>query len=1302
MVSSPCSPSYAAAMQIPPDSVYAAVSPQLPVPELLDVPDLNIYPSAPDPVFSKQQPQYWPPNDCFPQERRIRILDDSVRERWEDGYRSLLFITSESGTQVLVPLWSILYWKHVFEVMHAKARWRSTMGFIPDVIFRLSFRKPTGSEEQRIATRGWHTFNQIGWRVPLFTAQLRVNHHSLHLASILHQANWYDYGHMHCGLVNLRARYQHRLPYIELAHSELHDKIVQIFGQGMPAPHQIPSELLGVIMWLRQYPDRHIAAVVHLEERQHWAVVLAGSTGKVRVADSLTGDHLPSWWFEVKKAYQRFLETVNSSYVMRAEAANLGKQKDFYNCGPATLTAIENFLDDNSSKWEEQDPNYHRLRIATEIANATKDCPSAFPNANTWAIPWPRPDGTFDSQLNNAFLQLQRQRQTPRMRGGDPKNWEFVPLTEQKAEERAVKAAPSPVLQYASDTCQTVGSNSAGPSDVSMTVRADFADSESDDEPLASATSRSKTSILGSETVDLTLHTSSEVEKAESQASWIPETSRQPTKSLEGAQGQTSHSPPHNILDIVSPPPSSVLVTDMHAGLESCDSYDADGSSSPESQMGVIVDPHRRTKRKLEADTSAIAESSGGTSSDTATKKKRVPCRKNKNAAQRSDVFRTAMTTGEIKAYERHQFTCNCPKAGPHRMNDIAFDVFKLKQHRNTAAHKRWWDRAQLEDGNGSQLDFSALPACLGLRGETYIPLFSSITDWGGIQEGCTIWGRLSLRLFPYKHGLRDIQPQDGDANTSPAYACWTDNETAIFEAERALSALWQLDRAAKSVRSTSCERRVMGDSTERICEACRKLQNDEKFKRALRKKKFVENQLNAMPLNERELAIKSKIRNTPKNQCTPSMRIAQVYLENRAVMRFYQLMEDTDKPTASIFRKLEQMANAGEFNDDDTLQGIFKLIYESKSRRADPTGKAIHGIRYSEDVMHFFVLLRSRGISSTGPFAAIRGIFHGGPGDRYIRAWIASRQTGFIVFGAIDKDRVKNFMDRMKKCGLMDVPLCVSADATVLPSDEKRPALAFVKLFAKEGIKGHLVGSALSMAETAVKKNADLETICDNIDATKNYATQVLAVMITCPLDGVPPMVVALYPIKKSVNQTILSKILEDVRLEIQKHGGKVIAYATDGGSPERGAQKTLKARFLSRKKVKHLEVFVRDLNFKLTTPVVDGHPLIMIQDPEHARKTLRNNFRSGATLLDLGGAVLAYETLLGMLQYSGHGLAITDLVGGDKQDDGAALRLFHSIALRSLVVDGKVREGMEGLFIVLFVFGKSKETITLSQSNV
>lgn len=79
------------------------------------------------------------------------------------------------------------------------------------------------------------------------------------------------------------------------------------------------------------------------------------------------------------------------------------------------------------------------------------------------------------------------------------------------------------------------------------------------------------------------------------------------------------------------------------------------------------------------------------------------------------------------------------------------------------------------------------------------------------------------------------------------------------------------------------------------------------------------------------------------------------------------------------------------------------------------------------------------------------------------------------------------------------------------LPSDEKRPALAFVTMFAELNVWGHIVGSTLPLAATAIREHNDLDIVSHKIVATKSFANQVLAVMIsvslTCLANTISPV---------------------------------------------------------------------------------------------------------------------------------------------------------------------------------------------------
>lgn len=70
-----------------------------------------------------------------------------------------------------------------------------------------------------------------------------------------------------------------------------------------------------------------------------------------------------------------------------------------------------------------------------------------------------------------------------------------------------------------------------------------------------------------------------------------------------------------------------------------------------------------------------------------------------------------------------------------------------------------------------------------------------------------------------------------------------------------------------------------------------------------------------------------------------------------------------------------------------------------------------------------------------------------------------------------------------------------------------------------------------------------------------------------------------------------------------------------------------------------------------------------------------------------------LTHRSLVDLFKTRKSGLVLKDVENVDKQDDGAARRVFHAVALEATteVVDGVTvkREGFIRLFSYLFVFG-------------
>jgi len=111
---------------------------------------------------------------------------------------------------------------------------------------------------------------------------------------------------------------------------------------------------------------------------------------------------------------------------------------------------------------------------------------------------------------------------------------------------------------------------------------------------------------------------------------------------------------------------------------------------------------------------------------------------------------------------------------------------------------------------------------------------------------------------------------------------------------------------------------------------------------------------------------------------------------------------------------------------------------------------------------------------------------------------------------------------------------------------------------------------------------------------------------------------------------------------------------------------------------------------NVHFKVPIINERPLVRIQDPKHAKKTARNQLFTGARLLSLGIDTARYDQLFQLAHQDNNILLKRDVLNVDKQDDGAAYRIFYSGTLAQIIESENVPSNMIGLFVYLFILGK------------
>ncbi|KIY68996.1 hypothetical protein CYLTODRAFT_350392, partial [Cylindrobasidium torrendii FP15055 ss-10] len=204
--------------------------------------------------------------------------------------------------------------------------------------------------------------------------------------------------------------------------------------------------------------------------------------------------------------------------------------------------------------------------------------------------------------------------------------------------------------------------------------------------------------------------------------------------------------------------------------------------------------------------------------------------------------------------------------------------------------------------------------------------------------------------------------------------------------------------------------------------------------------------------------------------------------------------------------------------------------------------------------------------------------------------------------------------------------------------------------------------------------------------------ATKVRTWSIMICLPKITAIVVAAKGITESNTGEELMPMTLDVLKGLWSMGILVCSSATDGAKPERNC-----GRLLAQHKTSTHDVVIHHpglgrQDIHINIPLIDGHPLAILQDCKHLSKTSRNQLFSGARLLVFPQHVVMYSQLLDIAT-SGGPLFMSDVVNTDRQDDPAATRTHsgHTIAWLAENRDGRYT----GLIVYLFMFGEAIDAV-------
>jgi hypothetical protein len=125
-----------------------------------------------------------------------------------------------------------------------------------------------------------------------------------------------------------------------------------------------------------------------------------------------------------------------------------------------------------------------------------------------------------------------------------------------------------------------------------------------------------------------------------------------------------------------------------------------------------------------------------------------------------------------------------------------------------------------------------------------------------------------------------------------------------------------------------------------------------------------------------------------------------------------------------------------------------------------------------------------------------------------------------------------------------------------------------------------------------------------------------------------------------------------------------KVLAMGADGAAPELAAQDLMDQE---KSDFPPLTYEYPLYGIHLRGPVFKTGPLISVTDCPDTCKTGQNQPQYRTHTASMGAGFLTNRSLVDLFETGQSGLVLKDVENVDKQDDGAACRAFHTVALEA-----------------------------------
>ncbi|KAF9034576.1 hypothetical protein BJ165DRAFT_1534007 [Panaeolus papilionaceus] len=569
---------------------------------------------------------------------------------------------------------------------------------------------------------------------------------------------------------------------------------------------------------------------------------------------------------------------------------------------------------------------------------------------------------------------------------------------------------------------------------------------------------------------------------------------------------------------------------------------------------------------------------------------------------------------------------------------------------------------------------------------DAYINL-TETRDFGGISF--LFIAEASRILFPYKsfpsikHSfklsnsiLANLQPHSlvgvpDDGNSASKMDHWTGTERKILEQHLKPWARWQVNYSMSHIQSTRCQ--LTTANSNGICNECWYIRKDEGLLRSIRRK----NEEDKLPAEQQRALLKQRGAHRHTN-LIGNIQDSSFRDKLQDPMLFdFQKSLRMGGPE-DCFLTLMKHARDGHLRSYERFREVCKVVVNRITRETSENKNLKYGIRYPESFLNFMIAMRGYGQNSNRQYEIFAAEF-AGPSVRHLRSLVANSsdtlQNPYLIPENVA--RMKRYVDLIGYKG----PIVIGSDCTKV-----KKCLNFST---QHGC--HVLGTVFDLSAVEVDNADDIDEIVDWTVKQKAFVTQARAILAKIPAAHCPPIVIAILP----TNGSETAADIHGHHLTLQKMASNfnlsVIGFSADGAASELAAQALMDCEETG---LPPLEYSCPLYGYHVKAPVfpVTG-PMILFTDPPHAKKTARNQPQYGTHTASLGSGHLVNRNLVDLSDLPSSGLVFRDVHNVDKQDDGAARRLFHTQALEAMLekVDGEesIRPGFEGLFIYLFILG-------------